>query len=252
MPAIEPLFGSKLKISRANRHIRDLESLFDSFVNDNPYRLKVNANEDGSFTVTSEFERSLPSETATIIGDTIHNLRSALDHLACDMIRQSGQEPTRYHGFPIYEKKTDFDGGITSKMKGAANKFMDFVKAQRPYRDCGGNAWVHDLSALDNDDKHIVLTPTIGVVKISNARIILPDGGITTLTDVYVRGNGKINLIHITGIQGTPKLETDDKATLSIQLDKGTSFEGIDVVETLRQFSGGISEILNEAVNLFR
>jgi hypothetical protein len=251
MASTEPLFGPRLKVARANTHIRDLESLLDSFLCDNPHRVVLKEDPDYGAIVRTEYDRPLPNETATIIGDAVHNLRSALDHLACDMVRQSGEKPDRNHGFPIYGDKAGFDGGITSKLRGADAKFLDFVKAQRPYRDNGGNTWLHDLAALDNDDKHIVLTPTISTLKIAEMRVLNPDGDVfMEITDLTLGSHGGVRSAMGIEVPGT-KFEINGEPTVSVCFDKIEALEGAAVVDTLRDFSRGVTGIIKEAAKLF-
>ena len=64
------LFGPRLKIARAKRHIADLEHLIEAFFSDNPYRIGMdNCPDTGGLRVLAEFGRPLPNDAATIIGD---------------------------------------------------------------------------------------------------------------------------------------------------------------------------------------
>jgi len=80
--------GSKLKLARANRHIRDLENLFETFICENPHRIEVDNN-----SVSVVFDKAIPSESSTIIGDALHNMRSALDILVSEALRSNGNTP---------------------------------------------------------------------------------------------------------------------------------------------------------------
>ena len=250
MSSTQPLFGSKIKIARANRHIRELESLFDAFFCDNPHRIRINKHPDQGIAISAEFDRPLPNETAAIIGDVVHNLRAALDHLACDMIRASGENPNRWHGFPIDKSQSGFEGNIAGKLKGAADKFVDFVKSQRPYRDNGGNAWMHNLASLDNDDKHIVLIPTVGVASLKNIHIKNPDGTtMITMKSLDVSGDGHVNVARFGG--AGLEIESDRDATLTVRFDQRGPLERHNVMEVLAHFSGGVDVIVRDASKLF-
>ena len=66
MPSKINLIGPKLKVARARRHTRDLSSLLDTFITDNPHRIEFCETSKG-LEVISHFETPLPIETAAIL-----------------------------------------------------------------------------------------------------------------------------------------------------------------------------------------
>ncbi len=249
------LLGPRLKLARANRHIRDLHSLFETFVGDNPHRVEVNQDpDDGDFRVIGVFERPLPNETATIIGDAIHNLRACLDHLAAEAVRVGGQQaPDRNTGFPIYLGEADFNGGIASKLKGAPAAFTELVKNLTPFKThtngTTGNVLLWLLGQLDNLDKHLVLLPTVSVISIPFFQFLHPDGSVmASFTNTQVGGDGKVNAIRISG-DGI-KAEISGEPTFSVAFKDTGLVDGEDVVKLLSALSQEVSRILAEAKKL--
>lgn len=248
MPNLDT-YGPLLKVTRAKRHIRDLQSLIDSFIGDNPHRIEFHEDDDG-VEIVSVFDRPLPNETATIIGDAIHNLRVALDHLAAQAVKAGGQEPSRNTGFPIYKAEVDFDGGITSKLSGAPDAFIDFVKGLKPYRAAkdgsAGNTQLWALSQLDNLDKHLVLLPTISVLTVKNVRIITPQGGGLTIGQLEVSGNGKIARMAGKGAE----YHADPDAIFSVSFTNTKLVDGENVIGVLSELEKGVSHIIADAAQL--
>src|SRR4051812_45511039 len=96
----EPLFrGPKLKIERAERHIAELQAAIDAFLGRDPYPYVIKDDaERGTRSVIMEVRERVPDELGPIVGDAIHNLRSALDIMLCDIAAMHG-DPSRTQGF---------------------------------------------------------------------------------------------------------------------------------------------------------
>ena len=90
------------KIERAKKHIADLHLACEAFFSSRPYDIRVETNPDKlerSYHLVSI--REVPDEIISICGDALHNLRSALDHLAFQLVLVAGNKPTRRTCFPI-------------------------------------------------------------------------------------------------------------------------------------------------------
>jgi hypothetical protein len=102
-----------------------------------------------------------------LIGDALHNLRCALDHLWWQLaIDYLGREPTEKEAprvqFPIIDAVEDWDGHRFLKLveKQAADKAKTFQAYDRPD---GTEAPLSVLGRLSNHDKHRELHPTFFV-----------------------------------------------------------------------------------------
>ena len=78
--------GVIAKLNRADRHIVDLGDLVERFLTSQPFAVERVVSEDGRrhvvrWTRTAE----IPVEISLVAGDAVHNLRSALDHLAVEI-----------------------------------------------------------------------------------------------------------------------------------------------------------------------
>src|SRR5688572_1441682 len=90
-PHADPLAGAYIKIERAKEHVQDLETEITAFLGREPYRIvrqdDANTGEQTYRVLVSE---DGPLRWGAIIGDVIHNLRTALDHLACQLVLANG------------------------------------------------------------------------------------------------------------------------------------------------------------------
>ncbi len=98
------------------------------------------------------------------VGEFIHNVRSALDHLAWGLVLCSGGTPTRDTMFPIYQSHGEWitvlekprPNGRASPLEGVAKGARALIKAAQPYHE-GKRAVSHPLMKLvrlSNEDKH--------------------------------------------------------------------------------------------------
>jgi hypothetical protein len=163
MTAEEALAAIRVKIDRANHHIRDLEGQVGAFLDAKPY--KVGAKRDPQTRKTIYYVVSVsetPFGIASTAGDAIQNLRSALDHLAYRLVVVGlGAPPLRpeYIAYPIADSQAQYPSLRDGKVKGARQDAKDAIDATKPYP--GGNDALWRLHKLNNIDKHRLLL-TVG------------------------------------------------------------------------------------------
>ena len=159
------LDGVRVKIARASEHLGELRRRLDDFAQSKPYSVVVEIDPqsgDQLFKVDREPDRppDLP-----VIGDILYNLRSALDHLAWQLVLRAGGTPDRPTAFPIYNDPKKFRGsraqgkmtGMNNAMKAAIEKHQPCF-GRNPYR----NQALWGLEEYGNIDKHrrALLVPT--------------------------------------------------------------------------------------------
>jgi hypothetical protein len=118
-----------------------------------------------------------PEHLGAIIGDIIHNLRSALDLVACDLVRAAeGKDATveRVY-FPFCQSAEDLEGMIrTRQFDRAGDRAVQVLCGLKPYR--GGNAALRAIHDLDVQDKHTSLILAKTSVAIPIVRTLDNDG----------------------------------------------------------------------------
>jgi hypothetical protein len=156
------LDGIRSKIERAEQHISDFDSFCDRFFFDHRYSVRYEDDpQTGLRTVYMVSVPEVPSAIAVIAGDAVQNLRSALDHLAHELvvIGTGDPGPHRHIYFPIFDSVQEYHAGKTRRIKGMNQDAIDAIDRTEPYRagnkDPNNTLWC--LNALNNVDKHRLL-----------------------------------------------------------------------------------------------
>jgi hypothetical protein len=151
----ESLERPLLKVERADKHIAELPPAIEAFFERNPYGVVKEPDPDtGGWQWRIEIREEPPPQISLIIGDIVHNLRSALDHLADVLIRANGETPHSRVAYPICDTAEKFETTLT-QIQRAGEDAVDLVRETKAYP--GGNDGLWALKELDNIDKHRLL-----------------------------------------------------------------------------------------------
>lgn len=187
-PSLE---GVEAKLGRAGEHLDALYSEVREFVsNGDPHELVKHTDQEArTFRVTMKVLKE-PDEICwgLLLGDFLHNLSSALDHLVWQLVLLNSRAATRDNHFPIAMRGTQYwcarKNGTPSlrdrALRDVADEHRALIDEAQPYR--GGQlakqhplAILHDLS---NIDKHRFLHPTFIAIEEPGAddfAVISPD-----------------------------------------------------------------------------
>lgn len=154
-----------IKVDRAKQHIVELGKAITSFFESEPYKIGTKHDpKTRKLIYYLAFVQPVPSNISCIVGDIIHNLKSALDHLAYQLflIGNNGSggnerdicfpfvDTTTVDGLRAFEQKT---AGMRPKAKEALLKIEAYENGK------GHALWqLHKLSIID---KHLTLVPVI-------------------------------------------------------------------------------------------
>jgi hypothetical protein len=94
----------------------------------------------------------MPFDIVLMAGDIIHNLRSALDHLAFNLVQVGGGTPTTKTCFPIAETREKYESSKAAKVRGMTDAAKVAIDDLHPYG--GGNESLWRIHYLDIVDKH--------------------------------------------------------------------------------------------------
>lgn len=171
-----PIFEApKLKIKNAKEHIRQLQCEVAQFIARNPYRVVVEQDRktlDDLFVI--RVQEQIPDDFAAIIRDVIHNLRMALDLLACGLVRVNGGDVQDVY-FPFCRNGNDFENIIKQRhIDRASPDIVDIFRRLEPYK--GGNDALIAIHDLAMSDKHKIANPCFYFTGIPNCLIARPDG----------------------------------------------------------------------------
>jgi hypothetical protein len=158
------LDGCKLKLQRAKEHLRQLHVAVNEFHKSGAYSVQIDHDRQpgtvyGILRITGE-----PSPLiGAIAGDAIHNLRSALDHLACELVIANGGTVTSRTQFPIFADSAKFAVSAGAQIHGAADLTRVAIERIQPYTRPPAEEhplWL--IHRLDIEDKHKTLLVVAG------------------------------------------------------------------------------------------
>jgi hypothetical protein len=116
-----------------------------------------------------------PLRWGVMLGECVHNLRSALDHLICQLTLLDGGTINRRTQFPIVvESEERFEAVADKQIPGLSRMHRAMVKRAQPYR-AGDRAWKHPLAVLaglSNADKHRLINPTYSILISDTERVL--------------------------------------------------------------------------------
>ncbi len=247
----------QLKLRRAQAHFDSLRESIEGFVNSDLYSIEVTEAEPGgeentwvSRLLLRIREQPPADDWALMIGDIVHNTRSALDIMAY----QHASDPDRQTAFPIHVTEPDFKGTGLSKMQKLPKKYRTLIEREQPY-----NQWKDDppsdplaiLADLDNTSKHRVI-PTVvswfGPDALSVAR--LEDVGEVrlALTGLHPPEDGaQLGLIIFVKTGPNPKVQMDARKTVDVMFGEGAK-RAVEkpVYETLVAIGTRISALISD------
>jgi hypothetical protein len=168
-----PFEAPRAKVGRAERHVDVLGILVRDYAAQKPFGMQQVGSPmlPAYNTVTSI---ALPDDIPLTIGDAIHNLRSALDIMACDIVRLSGKSTKGVH-FPFAGSKDGLQEMIEKhRFNRAPKEAVDLLKKMAPYK--GGHIALRAIHDLDIMDKHEMILPVLNQpehhdIRIGNTRI---------------------------------------------------------------------------------
>ena len=151
-----PFSASRVKLNRARKFIAELESEQAAYAKEDPLSATAIANpEKLSVSVSWKGIGLVPG---AIVGDAVHNMRTALDLMSSELARMNGKNDKDVY-FPFSTTKDNLQDAIVKKgfNKTGADSVALLVKLA-PYR--GGNDALRALHDLDIEDKHTALIPS--------------------------------------------------------------------------------------------
>ena len=166
-------FSHELKLERASHHLNSLDAKVPEWRKRKTHYYDSRFDrESGKQFVYIRFTEPVPAEFRLIIGDCLHNLRSALDNLVYDLvIAYHGDLPppqfVEYSEFPIFGPKAMSSSARQKRIGGIDPNAQALIEGLQPHNQ--GDEYASDLlwklHQLSNMDKHRVPHVTQVAVK---------------------------------------------------------------------------------------
>jgi hypothetical protein len=161
---------SKAKLARAREHAKTLvREAREGIGQQTTHTVQITPidPESGWHCITMVPEKIEKPRLSVLLGDVIHNLRSALDYLIPPLVEASEAKLSTKHGFPIYLDRGDYEAQVGTKTKANVKGPLRHVKHGlaviadwQPYN-TKGNPETNPLWGIhrfSNADKHRQLT----------------------------------------------------------------------------------------------
>lgn len=163
-----PFEAPRLKIGRAVRHLQELRDEVSAYFAEKPCAVVVapffDMDPSHFHAWIARIRRPVPAQFSAIIGDVVHNLRTALDLLACDLVRVSGKSAKAVY-FPFCATAAELPQAIRNRnLHHAGHDVVKAVMSLKPY--AVGNPALRAIHDMDIADKHQALVPVIGAITI--------------------------------------------------------------------------------------
>jgi hypothetical protein len=124
-----------LKIDQAKKHLDTLEKEVRSYLSRKPFAVVPEEEpHTGDLVYKVRINESVPVQWSAIVGDIIHNLRSALDHVAYELVQANGQPATRETAFRFLIMRPNSKPIFHKSSMGPARPQSRPLKASNPIR----------------------------------------------------------------------------------------------------------------------
>jgi hypothetical protein len=154
--ATTPRQEVKLKLDRAREHADALRDGVLAYFGRKPV---VTWDEEdtasGDLITRARATEQPPDRLSLVAGDALHNARTALDHLAWQLVLAGHGKPGTATCFPVGRNLADYQSLAPKALKGASSKAIARIDAVRPWKGGDDDLWL--LHRLDIDDKHKLL-----------------------------------------------------------------------------------------------
>lgn len=247
---------------RANQHIEELMSIANPLAPDlyafgwfpnrylpsgialNTGRGKPNTN---MFELAFYPKKPIGQIMALIIGDAVHNLRTALDYAATAICRQ-GETSVNFVTFPFHKKRENLKNstGMREIKEAIPNADVEqfITDTIKPYMDGNTDLWC--LNKLDKIDKHNFIIPNVAIANIRMVGNIVDEWNINEGLDLTMSHdlNSPFALIRKAFLANSdiPKYNVD--ITSEITFPEGEFFSELPVIPTLVNLRKIVDETL--------
>jgi hypothetical protein len=156
---ISGLTSAKLKLARAKKHLRAIKRTIKKYAAGQPHQISAKAKGKKKLNIP----RKPPQEIAIFAGEMIYQMRSALDHLAFELVKRNPNVGTvdpewREHcQFPLRIERSKKRNNFSHNLPGLSQSAIDAIERMQPYHSArvhNMNGCLRALVLLSNIDKH--------------------------------------------------------------------------------------------------
>lgn len=258
LPDDPPFWRSDLKLSRARHHISELSALTRDYLSRKPFYLEITSvrppnchgvavrvedGRDRKHYWVGRTRLPIPLSLCAVLGDAIHNLRAALDLMACELVRRAGHADDQVY-FPFAKDAGTFEAMLKKRhLDRASPSAQELIRSLEPY--WGGNEDLRGLHELDIVDKHRTVIVMLASIRIS--RITLNQPGLTgeiRNAKMAPLVDGKVLVI----LPRDPMLREGQHVIPETELEfSDPPFKGQEILTTMSRLADVVSDIVARA-----
>lgn len=237
---------ARLKIERAKKHVNDLSQLSGEFLRTKAHVVFVEHDDNATGDLLKvKATATLGADFVLVLGDALHNLRTALDYAINEIEFRTVGNRTAYTKFPVYESRDSLlaaiNGGLKEKLP---RQVIDcLVDVIQPYRGGRGDA-IWGLHQLDIEDKHRLLIANTELNFIRGIRIE-DDAGTEHLVDDWLVVPGKVAAYPVKGNRNV-KVKYEGNPTYVIAFGQDLPFAGRHIIPIVHGLVEMTESVLNE------
>lgn len=259
LPRNHQLAGCAAKYFRAGEHIRQLGTEMDAFLEPpEQHVIELDSHYDPdtkTYSVFVEKVPEIPLGWAVLLGEAVHNLRTALDYVVFELgvLDLDGIEPPGGKtAFPLAVDRANFDAVAPRYLEGLSTPHRDMIERMQPYHaPHGRDSFVFKiLDDLANDNKHrllqgIVVTAESGKLHVPalghNCRVVRQQLH-SPIGRPLEPGTPLATLVlEVTGPD--PEVNVQGDLTLAVTLRDGTR-----VIDLLNTAATSVQAVFNEVL----
>lgn len=217
---------AKLKVQWAQSHVYQLIDQYRAILDSDIARVTVERDgKTGKQFLEIHDPQELPPMVALVVGDIVHNLRTAFDYVA---IGATGVDSI---ALPVGRTRSDIvaKSNHYRMIKSNNSALADFIIDEiQPYH--RGKFMLWELSELDRLDKHRLILPTVHCVH--RLGMVLEDERGKKFENQWVTSRSSSRIRTLPG-EGPFKIKHQGQSGVSVSFGPGTPFNDEPVLETL-------------------
>lgn len=171
-------------------------------------------------------------------------MRASLDHAIWDLVGFDHGTQDRYLKFPTGDTRISFEASCNG-IKTPSQWVKDAIKSTEAFIE-GRGMDLYNIHALDNADKHTIVTPILRATGVPKFTAVWPNGRrIEMQREVFMGGAGEF--IPIMGITAGGSIELHDDAECPPSIFFGHPEVAIasPAIPTLKRFEQRVYEVIN-------
>jgi hypothetical protein len=260
----DKLDGVNAKLARADVHLEAVKSALKDVTHSAPDLVHGELDRRAHVYLFRAQRDSLsPTAVSSVIGDCVHNLRTALDYLVWELVAIAGHAGSAATEFPIFTDPTRYRAGAPRKIKGVPPGVEAIFEKLQPFYGPNSDPFHPDwrepteeplamLYELDRWDKHRSLNLTednisATLVGFEQLGMIVPPTP-AKLPGRFQRGGilaaAEVSVDH-------PDVDVYLRAAYDIAFDRGGPAAGEPVIQTLTRIRQEVRERIIPAFHQF-